>query len=71
MKLDLLGDRQRTHYCGELGKAHAGQTVFLAGWVDGRRDLGNIIFLDVRDHTGVAQVVCNPAISAQAHDRAD
>jgi aspartyl-tRNA synthetase len=71
VKLDLLGDRQRTHYCGELRESHAGQTVFLAGWVDGRRDLGNIIFLDVRDHTGVTQVVCNPAISAQAHDRAD
>ncbi len=71
LRLDLLGDRQRTHYCGELGTSHAGQAVFLAGWVDGRRDLGNIIFLDVRDHTGVTQVVCNPAISAQAHDRAD
>jgi aspartyl-tRNA synthetase len=71
LKLDLLGDRQRTHYCGELGKPHAGQTVFLAGWVDGRRDLGNIIFLDVRDHTGVTQVVCNPGVSAEAHDRAD
>jgi aspartyl-tRNA synthetase len=71
LKLDLLGDRQRTHHCGELRESHAGQTVFLAGWVDGRRDLGNIIFLDVRDHTGVTQVVCNPEISAQAHDRAD
>lgn len=71
MKLDLLGDRQRTHYCGELGKSHAGQAVFLAGWIDCRRDLGNIIFLDVRDHTGVTQVVCNPEISAEAHDRAD
>ena len=71
MKLDLLGDRQRTHYCGELREPHAGQTVFLAGWVDSRRDLGNIIFLDVRDHTGVIQIVCNPEISAQAHDRAD
>jgi aspartyl-tRNA synthetase len=71
LKLDLLGDQQRTHYCGELREPHAGQTVFLAGWVDGRRDLGNIIFLDVRDHTGVTQVVCNPAISTQAHDRAD
>jgi aspartyl-tRNA synthetase len=71
LKLDLLGDRQRTHYCGELGVKHAGQAVFLAGWVDGRRDLGNIIFLDVRDHTGVTQVVCNPEISADAHDRAD
>ena len=71
VKLDLLGDRQRTHYCGELRESQAGQTVFLAGWVDSRRDLGNIIFLDLRDHTGVTQVICNPEISGQAHDRAD
>jgi aspartyl-tRNA synthetase len=71
VKLDLLRDRERTHYCGELREADAGKPVFLAGWVDGRRDLGNIIFLDVRDHTGMTQVVCNPEISAQAHDRAD
>jgi aspartyl-tRNA synthetase len=71
VKLDLLGDRQRTHYCGELRKSHVGQTVFVAGWVDRRRDLGNLIFLDLRDHTGVAQIVCNPAVSAQAHDRAE
>jgi aspartyl-tRNA synthetase len=71
VKLDLLGDRQRTHYCGELRKEHAGQTVFLAGWVDVRRDLGNLIFLDVRDHTGRTQIVCNPAISSAVHDRAD
>ena len=71
VKLDLLGDRQRTHYCGELRKEHAGQTVFLAGWVDVRRDLGNLIFLDLRDHTGRTQIVCNPAISAEVHDRAE
>jgi aspartyl-tRNA synthetase len=71
LKLDLLGSRQRTHYCGELRAEQAGQAVFLAGWVDRRRDLGNIIFLDLRDHTGVTQVVCNPEISAEAHDRAD
>jgi len=71
VKLDLLGDRQRTHYCGELRKEHAGQKVFLAGWVDVRRDLGNLIFLDLRDHTGVTQIVCNPAVSAEVHDRAD
>lgn len=71
MKLDLLGDRQRTYYCGELRKAHAGQSVFLAGWVDRRRDLGNIIFLNLRDHTGVTQVVCNREVSAGAHDKAE
>ncbi len=67
MKLDLLGDRQRTHQCGELRKAHVGKKVFLAGWVGGRRDLGNLIFLDVRDHTGVTQVVCNREVSPEAH----
>ncbi len=71
MKLDLLGDRQRTHHCGDLRKEHAGQKVFLAGWVDVRRDLGNLIFLDLRDHTGVTQIVCNPAVSAVVHDRAE
>src|SRR5439155_19431899 len=71
MKLDLLGDRQRTHYCGELRKCHAGQPGFLAGWVHRRRDLGNLIFLDLRDHTGVTQVVCRPEVSAAAHDKAE
>jgi aspartyl-tRNA synthetase len=71
LKLDLLGNRQRTRYCGELRKAHAGQPVFLCGWVARRRDLGNLIFLDLRDHTGVTQVVCRPEVSAEAHDKAE
>jgi aspartyl-tRNA synthetase len=71
LKLDLLGDRQRTDYCGDLRKSHAGQTVFLAGWVARRRDLGNLIFLDLRDHTGVTQVVCNREVSAEAHAKAE
>jgi len=71
LKLDLLGERQRTHYCGDLRKKDAGKTVFLAGWVARRRDLGNLIFLDVRDHTGITQVVCTPELSAEAHDKAE
>jgi aspartyl-tRNA synthetase len=71
LKLDLLGDRQRTHYCGDLRKTHAGQPVFLCGWVARRRDLGNLIFLDLRDHTGVIQVVCRPEVSAEAHNKAE
>ena len=71
MALDLLGDRRRTHHCGELRKAHTGQKVFLAGWVARRRDLGNLIFLDLRDHTGVVQVVVNAELSPEAHDKAE
>ncbi len=71
MALDLLGDRQRTHHCGELRKAHSGQKVFLAGWVARRRDLGNLIFLDLRDHTGVVQVVVNAELSPEAHAKAE
>ena len=71
MALDLLGDRQRTHRCGELRNEHSGQKVFLAGWVARRRDLGNLIFLDLRDHTGVVQVVVNAELSPEAHDKAE
>jgi aspartyl-tRNA synthetase len=71
LKLDLLGDRQRTHYCGELRESHQGQAVFLAGWVARRRDLGSLIFLDLRDHTGITQIVCNLELSPEAHAKAE
>ncbi|MCL1854605.1 MAG: aspartate--tRNA ligase, partial [Clostridia bacterium] len=48
---------QRTHMCGEVNKAHAGQSVILKGWVQRSRNLGGIIFVWLRDHTGVVQVV--------------
>ena len=50
----------RTHYCGELSLKDVGQEVHLAGWVNRRRDLGGLIFLDLRDRTGLVQVVVRP-----------
>ncbi len=67
--LDFLGDLKRTHMCGELRASDAGSKVVLMGWVNKRRDLGNLIFLDLRDRTGITQVVVT-ADSGAAHDKA-
>ena len=71
MKLDFLGDLKRTHTCGDLRPAHAGQNVVLMGWVDRSRNLGNLIFLELRDRAGLTQVVFNHDVNAQALARAE
>ncbi len=68
--LDFLGDLKRTHTCGALRASDAGSKVVLMGWVNRRRDLGNLIFLDVRDRTGLTQVVVTADAGAEVHDRA-
>jgi aspartyl-tRNA synthetase len=65
--LDFLGTLERTHMCGDLRAAHAGQQVVLMGWVNRRRDHGNLIFLDLRDRTGIAQVVLDKELTPEGH----
>lgn len=61
----------RTYYCGEISEKNEGETVVLKGWVQKRRDLGGLIFIDLRDRTGIVQVVFNPDVSKEALAIAD
>jgi aspartyl-tRNA synthetase len=69
--LDSLGNLKRTHYCGALRASDDGCEVVLMGWVHRRRDLGNLLFLDLRDRAGLAQVVFNKEQNAAAHAKAE
>jgi aspartyl-tRNA synthetase len=70
LKLDPLGSLRRTHYCGEISPDAVGSEVVLCGWVETRRDLGGVIFVDLRDRTGIAQLVFKPDTAPAPHSAA-
>src|ERR1700719_2644347 len=69
--LDFLGDLRRTHMCGALRPADSGKKAVLMGGVNRRRDLGNLIFIDIRDRSGVTQVVFNKERDPAIHQKAE
>jgi aspartyl-tRNA synthetase len=69
--LDTLGNLKRSNYCGELRASDADKDVVLMGWVHRRRDLGQLIFIDLRDRAGIAQIVFNKELHPDAHKKAE
>jgi len=67
---DQLGDWKRSSYCGEPRASAVGKEMTLAGWVHSRRDHGGVIFVDLRDRTGICQVVFRPEVAPPAHEKA-
>ncbi len=65
-----MKDWKRTHYCGRLSEKDIDSEVILNGWVDARRDHGGLIFIDLRDREGLVQVVFNPEVNREVHERA-
>jgi aspartyl-tRNA synthetase len=68
--LDTLADWNRTHDCGSLRAADIGREALLMGWVNTRRDLGNLIFIDLRDREGITQIVFDPNVDEESHAKA-
>ncbi|MBF0278348.1 MAG: aspartate--tRNA ligase [SAR324 cluster bacterium] len=66
-----MKQQSRTHYCGDLRSANIGEEVVVMGWCQSRRDHGGVIFVDLRDYTGLTQVVFKKEINAASHELAE
>ncbi len=69
LELDSMGDLRRSQLCGEVSQSLIESEVTLTGWVHKRRDHGGVIFVDLRDRSGIVQVVFKPEVAKQAHER--
>ncbi len=69
--IDSLGDIQRSHYCGHIRESDIDSPAVLLGWVHRKRDLGGLLFLHLRDRSGIAQIVFNAETHPEAHARAE
>jgi aspartyl-tRNA synthetase len=69
--LDFLGELRRTHTCGELRPSQEGSRALLMGWVHRRHDLGGIVFIHLRDRTGITQIVFHEDAAAELHQKAE
>ncbi len=70
MQIERMGDLRRTLYCGELRAEHCGQTVVVCGFVQKQRDLGQLIFIDLRDRTGIVQLAFDDTTDREVFDKA-
>ena len=67
--IESMADLKRTHMCADLSESDVGKDVVLMGWVQRRRDHGGLVFIDLRDRTGLIQVVFNPQEDPETHER--
>ena len=69
--MDTMEGLRRSQYCAEVSEADTGKEVILCGWVERRRDHGGLIFIDLRDRTGIVQVVASPDYEKTSFEKAE